>query len=392
MVSRPVLTRCPLNLTARSWEALEVAAGTTRHEMLEFARMLAHARTAVVVWSMGVTQHSFGEQAVRAVVNVGLSRGFVGREKCGLMPIRGHSGVQGGAEMGAYATSFPGGSPITVDNARHLSEFWGFEVPATPGLSAPEMVDAAYEGRLDVLVTSGGNFTEVLPEPAYVRQALQRVPLRVHLDIVLSAQMLVDPAEVVVLLPAQTRYEMRGGVTETSTERRVIFSPEIPGPRVRRGAAGMGGLYRAGPTGPPRAGASSRLHGHAGDQGGDSRLVPGYALMRTLGAEGDQFQYGGPMLCAGWRFPTRGRQGTLQCRRPARAGMSPRVPSVVTTRRGRQFNSMVQGDRDGHTGADRDAVLINARRCHGPRGDRRAARDACAATAARWPAGPGLRP
>ena len=98
---------------------------------------------------MGVTQHSFGEQAVRAVVNIGLSRGFVGREKCGLMPIRGHSGVQGGAEMGAYATSFPGGLPITVDSARDLSGFWGFEVPATPGLSAPEMVDAAHEGLLD---------------------------------------------------------------------------------------------------------------------------------------------------------------------------------------------------------------------------------------------------
>jgi len=136
----------------------------------------------------------------------------------------------------------PGGLPITVDSARDLSGFWGFEVPATPGLSAPEMVDAAHEGLLDVLVTSGGNFTEVLPEPAYVRQALQRVPLRVHLDIVLSAQMLVDPADTVVLLPAQTRYEMKGGVTETSTERRVIFSPEIPAPH-RRGACGVGGAH-----------------------------------------------------------------------------------------------------------------------------------------------------
>ena len=196
--------------------------------------MLSNASTAVIVWSMGVTQHSFGEQAVRAVVNIGLSRGFVGREKCGLMPIRGHSGVQGGAEMGAYATSFPGGLPITAETARQLSASWGFEVPAVPGLSAPEMVDAAHEGRLDVLVTSGGNFTEVLPAPEYVRQALARVPLRVHLDIVLSAQMLVEPADTVVLLPAQTRYEMRGGVTETSTERRVIFSPEILGPRIEQ--------------------------------------------------------------------------------------------------------------------------------------------------------------
>ena len=128
--------------------------------------MLATARTAVLVWSMGVTQHSFGEDAVRAVVNVGLARGFVGREKCGLMPVRGHSGVQGGAEMGAYATAFPGGLPITGRKCPPAVAVLGFRGPlGTPGLTAPEMVDAAYDGRLDVLISSGGNFTEVMPDP-----------------------------------------------------------------------------------------------------------------------------------------------------------------------------------------------------------------------------------
>ena len=228
-----------------------------------------------------------------------------------------------------------------------------------PGLTAPEMVDAAHEGRLDVLVTSGGNFTEVLPAPAYVRQALARVPLRVHLDIVLSAQMLVEPADTVVLLPAQTRYEMRGGVTETSTERRVIFSPEILGPRDRRGAPRVGGVHRDGPTGPARGGAtwsSFRARPRSGRRSpASSPLTLSCAASQ---AEGDQFQYGGPMLCAGWRFPT----ADGKARFSAVALPERHVPDgayVVTTRRGRQFNSMVQGDRDGHTGADRDAVLIN---------------------------------
>src|SRR4028118_305901 len=52
------------------------------------------------------------------------------------------------------------------------------------------------------------------------------------MDIILSSDLLVEPADTVVLLPATTRYEVPGGVTETSTERRVIFSPEIPGPRI----------------------------------------------------------------------------------------------------------------------------------------------------------------
>src|SRR5690606_20803190 len=71
-----------------------------------------------------------------------------------------------------------------------------------------------------------------LPDPPYVDAALARVPLRVHQDIVVSSQMLVDPADTVVLLPATTRYEVPGGITQTSTERRIMFSPEIEGRRI----------------------------------------------------------------------------------------------------------------------------------------------------------------
>ena len=76
--------------------------------MREFGQLVGSAKTAVFVWSMGVTQHSTGEDNVRAIVDLALTRGFVGRDLCGLMPIRGHSGIQGGAEMGAYSTTFPG--------------------------------------------------------------------------------------------------------------------------------------------------------------------------------------------------------------------------------------------------------------------------------------------
>ncbi|NUR92741.1 MAG: molybdopterin-dependent oxidoreductase, partial [Nonomuraea sp.] len=216
---------------SQSWAELEALSGATRGQMLKLARMLGEARSAVLVWSMGITQHTYGEDNVRAIVNLALARGFLGRDKCGLMPIRGHSGVQGGAEMGAYATGFPGGLPITSANAAKFTELWGFDVPDTPGLTATDMIDAAHRGELDALISSGGNFLEVLPDPGYCREALSRLGLRVHVDIVLSSQMLVPGAGDVLLLPAQTRYEMVGGVTETSTERRIIFSPEVEGPR-----------------------------------------------------------------------------------------------------------------------------------------------------------------
>src|SRR5262249_34959446 len=135
-------------------------------------------------------------------------------------------------EMGAYATAFPGGLGINEENAAKFSELWGFEVPGRPGLTTAEMFDVALHGGIDLLWSMGGDFRETMPDPAAIEDAFRSISLRVHQDIVLSSQMLVDPAETVVLLPATTRYEIAGGVTETSTERRVIFSPEIPGPRI----------------------------------------------------------------------------------------------------------------------------------------------------------------
>src|SRR5439155_162608 len=101
-----------------------------------------------------------------------------------------------------------------------FSELWGFPVPATRGLTAPEMVDAAYERRLDVLVSVGGNFLEILPDPAYVREAMERVPLRVHMDIVPSTQMLLDAGEAVIILPGDGNYPR---LTVRPISRRLVY-------------------------------------------------------------------------------------------------------------------------------------------------------------------------
>src|SRR6266498_4207289 len=209
-------------------ETLETQSGIDRLGMQEFAELVRDAKNAVLVWSMGITQHQFGGDAVSMILNLGLLKGWVGRDKCGLMPIRGHSGVQGGAEMGAYATAFPGGKPINAENASALSQLYGFPVPDWTGLTAPEMVEACARGELDALYCLGGNFLRTLPEPDYVAAAMGNIPLRVHQDIILTDQMFIEPREEVILLPAKTRYEQDGGGTETITERRIVFSPEIP--------------------------------------------------------------------------------------------------------------------------------------------------------------------
>ncbi|MEH2406635.1 FdhF/YdeP family oxidoreductase [Nostoc sp.] len=347
------------SLESQSWEELERLSGTSREEMYAFAKMVKEANKAVFVWSMGITQHECGEDNVRSIINLALTKGFVGREGCGLMPIRGHSGVQGGAEMGCYATVFPAGKPITLENAAQLSQHWGFEVPASKGLIAPEMINAAHQGQLDVLFSVGGNFLEVLPEPDYVEAALKQIPLRVHMDIVLSSQMLVEPADTVMLLPATTRYEIPGGVTETNTERRVIFSPEIPGPRIGETRPEWEVFLELARRVQPNLADKLAFADTAAIRLEIAQVVPQYAGIQHLQQAGDQFQYGGSHLCFGWNFPTADGKAHFGVLLPRQREL-PEGYFLVATRRGKQFNSMVQERKDAITGAMREAVLMNA--------------------------------
>jgi molybdopterin-dependent oxidoreductase alpha subunit len=344
-------------LEAEPYDRLEEASGATRADMERFARMYAAAGSAVLVWSMGVTQHVSGVDNVRAIVNLGLARGNVGRPGAGLMPIRGHSGVQGGAEMGCYATTLPGGGPITAASAADLGAQWGFDVPAAPGLDAAAMVDAARHGDLDVLWSSGGNFLDVLPAPEVTRTALSRAPMRIHQDIVLSHQMLVDPGEIVVLLPAATRYEQAGGGTSTTTERRVAFSPEIPGPRIGEARSEWEIFADIARRVRPEQADAFRCESADAIRAEIARVVPAYAGIETLRRTGDAIQVGGERLCEGGVFPTPDGRAMFAVVAPEQHDV-PEGRFVLSTRRGKQFNTMVWNETDPLTGAQRDALFL----------------------------------
>ncbi|HKS38609.1 MAG TPA: FdhF/YdeP family oxidoreductase [Verrucomicrobiae bacterium] len=352
------------------WATLESQSGLSRRSMEEFAALIRDAKTAVLVWSMGITQHAFGGDAVQMILNLGLTKGYVGRDKCGLMPIRGHSSVQGGAEMGAYATAFPGGKPVNGENARVLSAQYGFDVPDWIGLTAPEMVEACARGGLDLLYCLGGNLLRTLPEPEYVRAALANVPMRVHQDIILTDQMFIEAEEEVILLPAKTRYEQDDGGTETSTERRIMFSPEIP--RQVGEAKAEWKILRelAAAVSPGRA---HQLGCETGWKMREeiARIVPFYEGVQNLRHTGDAIQYGGAHLCAEWKFPTPdGKAHFRAVPLPESSGPASEVVGPggtpqhrhefrVSTRRGKQFNSLVYAEVDPLNGAPRDAVLMN---------------------------------
>lgn len=346
-------------LATLTWEQIERESGIPAAQIQTYAQIVTKAERAIFVWGMGVTQHISGEDNVHAIINLALLKGFVGRPGCGLMPIRGHSGVQGGAEMGAYATALPGGEWITTESAQHLSEQYGFDVPSQPGLTTPEMLDAAGESNMDVLFAVGGNFREVMPDPKGASSALGQIKLRIHMDIALSSQMLIDPADTVILLPAMTRYEIPGGVTETSTERRVIFSPEIPGPRVAEARSEWDVLGDLAARVRPELASQVHFRSTEAIRSEIARVVPMYAGIEKLRAEGDQFQYGGEMLCQDWEFHTRDGKAHFEVVQLPNNTLKD-GELLLVTRRGKQFNSMVHEDHEGANRFGRDFIMISA--------------------------------
>ncbi len=347
-------------LALQSWDVLEREAGLDRGEMARFATVYAQARSAVFVWSMGLTQHRFGVDNVCALVNLALARGMLGRPKTGLMPIRGHSGVQGAAECGSVPTVLPGNVPITDREARERCErAWGFPVPTGDGMMTAAMLDAAHAGALDALYLVGGNFLETMPDPDHCRAALARVPLRIHQDIVLNTSTLVETDRVLVL-PAATRYEQRGGGTTTTTERRVRFTPEIPGRRIGEARAEWEILAAIGAR--AVAGDRRRTFAFAGAQAVRDEMdsvMPLYAGIKDLRRAGDSFQYGGALLCSdGVCDAMPGGRARFTVVSPEETALGP-DEFLVTTRRGKQFNSMTQSAHDALTGTSfRDAVFM----------------------------------
>lgn len=347
-------------LRRTSFEEIVSDSGIAQRELERIATLYAQAKSAVIVYSMGLTQYEFGVDNVKMVVNFALARGMIGRKNCGIMPIRGHSGVQGSAECGADPDKLPGGAALDASNIERFEAAWQHPIPKLPGLRAAELLDRSGERGLDVLYLIGGNHLETMPDRAHARRALERVKLRVHQDIVLNTSTLLEAEEAVLVLPAQTRYEQKSGGTSTSTERRIRFTPEIAGPRIAQAKAEWEIPALIGQRLRPQR---RDLFDYANTQAirdEMATLMPLYRGVERLTQEGDSVQWGGAQLGAE-RFPT--ADGKAHFSRVSIPRIDVPVDHfLLTSRRGRQFNSMTYGKRDPLLGgASRKAVLVDAR-------------------------------
>ncbi|WP_188454764.1 FdhF/YdeP family oxidoreductase [Virgibacillus oceani] len=344
------------------WDQLVHSSGIPKERMIELAELLAKSNSAVFVWSMGLTQHRFGTDNISQVANLAMLRGFIGRENCGVMPIRGHSGVQGSGEMGADPFVLPGGGMNELNRER-VGKVWGFNIPDWQGDIVGVSLENAllpedHERKLKLYYMSGGNFLETMPNPDFVKECLENMDIRVHQDIIFNTSTFVDAKEAVIVLPAMTRYEQPGGGTSTSTERMVYFSPEIKGPRIEEARSEWEIYVDLAKRVRPEDAHLVNFSDAYAIRDEIAKAAPNYDGIQHLKNSGDVFQWGGAWLCENGICPTPDGKGNLIAVELPEL-RKPEGHFYVTTRRGKQFNSMIYSDTDPFNDADRYDVLMN---------------------------------
>jgi predicted molibdopterin-dependent oxidoreductase YjgC len=189
--------------------------------------MFGRAEKAMIFYAMGITQHTTGTDNVKAVANLAMATGNIGRPFTGVNPLRGQNNVQGACDMGALPNVMTGYQPVAnLDVRARFEEGWKMPLSEKPGLTLVEMMAAAREGTLKGMMVMGENPMISDPDTGHVREALKSLDLLVVQDIFMT-----ETAQLAhVVLPACSFAEKEG--TFTNTDRRVQ--------RVRRAIPPMG--------------------------------------------------------------------------------------------------------------------------------------------------------
>ena len=207
-----------LRETVREYSPEKVAplCGIAPEAIRETARLYATAKTAIIFWGMGISQHVHGTDNARCLISLALMTGQIGRPGTGLHPLRGQNNVQGASDMGLVPMVYPDYQPVKDPAVRsRFEEFWGAELDPDAGKTVVEIMHSAHAGDINGMYIMGENPAMSDPNLEHAREALTRLEHLVVQDIFFTETCgFAD-----VILPASAFPEKTG--TFTNTDRRV---------------------------------------------------------------------------------------------------------------------------------------------------------------------------
>ncbi len=190
--------------------------GVSLEQLFETARLIAGQGPVLFVTGLGLSELTQGTDSVLALTNLALLTGSIGTGGGGMLPLRGQNNVQGNADMGSIPDLVTGYQRLSDPGVRErLRALWGAVPPETPGMTIPQMLEAARSGHLRGLWIQGEDVLQSDPNEAGVREALGNLELLVVQELFMSQ----TARYAHLLLPAAGVLEQEG--TFTNGERRI---------------------------------------------------------------------------------------------------------------------------------------------------------------------------
>ena len=157
-----------------SWQTIVDTCGLSQEEIAAAARAIAGSERVVFAWAMGITQQANSVDNIFAIANTALMTGNAGKAGAGLMPIRGHSNVQGFGSMGVTAH-------LKSEIREALETLLGRSLKREPGYDARALIEASVRGQVDTLLCLGGNLYAANPDLKQAKQALGQIDTIIYL-------------------------------------------------------------------------------------------------------------------------------------------------------------------------------------------------------------------
>ncbi|WDR05311.1 FdhF/YdeP family oxidoreductase [Devosia rhodophyticola] len=339
------------DIEALGWDEIEASCGISRAEIDRIARIYGAAENAVFAWGMGMTHHLHGVANVEAIANLALLRGMVGKRFAGLLPLRGHSNVQGIGTIGV--------KPVLANEVlAKMETAFGIKFPAAKGMDTMACLEEAARGGIDSAVIMGGNLWGATPDQGFATRAMAAIGFKLFLTTTLNLGHVNGLGEgEALILPVTARDEEWQPTTQESMFNYVRLSD--------------GGIKRVGnvrpesqilcdigarilPNGPIDFAAFSQ---HRKVREAIAAIVPGMEQLGDIDVAKKEFHIR-------YRVLHTPEFGTIDGR--ANFVITPLPTSdtgkltLATVRSEGQFNTIIYEDADSYRGgAGRDAVFLN---------------------------------
>lgn len=193
-----------------SWDDIISACEIPKSDMQRIAVQYSKANKAVFAWGMGVTHHLHGVENIEYISNLALLRGMVGKPQAGLLPLRGHSNVQGIGTIGVKPV-------LPAEVFAKIEGHLGVKLPKGNGVDTLAGLEAADRDEIDAALMMGGNLYAATPDSRFAARALNKIKFKLFLTTTLNLGHVhgVEDGEVLIL-PVTARDEEPQSTTQES--------------------------------------------------------------------------------------------------------------------------------------------------------------------------------